>query len=219
MAIVHLGNILPGTAYASGLDTRIPWSALEYYGGTEVITGISGSAIGGNIDSATVSAIASSYVVSGVSGKMDSSASSQFQPSGDYAYTSSLTGYQPTGDYAYNSSLSGYQPSGDYYSATNPRGFVDSSYVASAISGKMDSSASSSFYPSDNPSGFITGVDLSEYVPISAVSSWSSQIETLSAMVTALEQRVPTAVYTLSAGYGISIVNDDENQVTTIGTV
>ena len=149
MAIVHLGNILPGTAYASGIDTRIPWSALEYSGGTQVITGISGSAIGGNIDSATVSAIASSYVVSGVSGK-------------------------------------------------------------------MDSSASSSFYPSDNPSGFITGVDLSEYVPISAVSSWSSDIQTLSAALSALQTSIGD-IYTLSAGSGLQISSDTANKVTVIG--
>lgn len=271
MAIVHLGNVLQGTAYSSGIDTRIPWSALEYSGGTQVITGISGSAIGGNIDSATVSAIASSYVESGVSGKMDASASSQFAPSGDYYSATNPSGFvdssyvassisgkmdssasssfypsdNPSGfitgvelsSYAttayVDSSVSGkldasassqFAPSGDYYSATNPSGFitgVDLSPYAyeSSLSSKMDASASSDFYPTGNPSGFLTGVDLSDYVPISAVSSWSSQIETLSAMVTALEQRVPTAVYTLSAGYGISLVNDDENQVTTIGTV
>lgn len=232
MAIVHLGNVLPGTAYASGLDTKIPWSALEYSGGTPVITGISGSAIGGNIDSATVSAIASSYVESGVSGKLDASASSQFAPSGDY------------------------------YSATNPSGFVDSSYVASSISGKMDSSASSSFYPSDNPSGFITGVelssyattayvdssvsgkldasassqfapsgdyysatnpsgfitgvDLSEYVPISAVSSWSSDIQTLSAALSSLQTAIGD-IYTLSAGNGLQISSNTSTKVTVIG--
>lgn len=134
MAMVHIGNILPGSAQSAAMETRIPWSALGYSGGTQVITGISGSAIGGNIDSATVSAIASSYVQSGVSGKVDQSA-------------------------------------------------------------------------------------MSGYVPLSAVSSLSSQIATLSATVTALEQRVPTAVFTLRAGYGISIVNDYDNQVTTIGTV
>lgn len=157
MAIVHLGNVLQGTAYASGLDTRIPWSALEYSGDTQVITGISGSAIGGNIDSATVSAIASSYVESGVSGKMDSTASSQFAPSGDY------------------------------YSATNP-------------------------------SGFITGVDLSEYVPISAVSSWSSDIQTLSAALSALQTSIGD-IYTLSAGSGLQISSDTANKVTVIGIV
>lgn len=80
MAMVHIGNILPGSAQSAAMETRIPWSALGYSGGTQVITGISGSAIGGNIDSATVSAIASSYVVSGVSGKVDQSAMSGYVP-------------------------------------------------------------------------------------------------------------------------------------------
>lgn len=125
MALV--GNILLGTgaapavssiasAYAeSAASSRIPWSALEYSGQT--ITAISGSAIGGQggTDSATVSAIASSYAASAASGKMDASASSAFQPSGDYAYASSLSSYlpgsassqfAPSGDYAYNSALS-----------------------------------------------------------------------------------------------------------------
>lgn len=186
MAIVHLGNVLQGTAYSSGLDTRIPWSALEYSGGTQVITGISGSAIGGNIDSATVSAIASSYVESGVSGKMDASASSQFAPSGDY------------------------------YSATNPSGFVNSSYVASSISGKMDASASSDFYSTGNPSGFLTGVDLSDYVPISAVSSWSSDIQTLSAALSSLQTSLGD-IYTLSAGNGLQISSNTSTKVTVIG--
>ena len=151
MAIVHLGNILPGTAYSSALDTKIPWSALEYSGGTQVITSISGSAIGGvggGVDSATVSAIASSYVVSGVSSK-------------------------------------------------------------------MDSSASSSFYPTGNPSGFITGVDLSQYVPISAVSSWSSQIETLSAALSAIQTAMAN-VYTLSAGSGIQISSNTSTKITVV---
>lgn len=291
MAIVHLGNVLQGTAYASGLDTRIPWSALEYSGGTQVITGISGSAIGGvggGIDSATVSAIASAYVESGVSGKMDSSASSQFQPSGDYAYNSSLTGYQPTGDYAYNSSLSSkldasassqFQPSGDYYSATNPSGFVGSSYVESSVSGKQDASAMSAYALSSDVSGVIdtvssnsaswsaTGGDVytsgfgyndsaissieesslydasahariftlstrisnvsaavsgkmdasasSSFVPISAVSSWSSDIQALSAALSAIQTAMAN-VYTLSAGSGIQISSNTSTKVTVV---
>lgn len=74
--------------------------------------------------------------------------------------TISITGLQPEGDYAYNSALSSkldvtalpqdlvhsgdltaYQPAGDYLSATD----------------------SAKFYPIDNPSGFITGVDLTDY--------------------------------------------------------
>ena len=95
------------------------------------IRAISAAATGG-VDSATVSAIASSYAESAASGKQDSSAMTAYQLSGDYAYNSSLSGYiptsessnyqqvsamtayQPSGDYAYNSALTAYQPSGDY---------------------------------------------------------------------------------------------------------
>jgi hypothetical protein len=49
---------------------------------------------------------------------------------------------------------------------------IASSYAESAASGKLDSSASSSFYPVDNPSGFITGVDLSPYQLTADMSSY-----------------------------------------------
>ena len=104
------------------------------------------------------------YVDSSVSGKLDASASGQFQPSGYY---------QPSGDYAYNSSLSSYlyasssslfQPSGDYQTAG------DYAYNSS-VSAKLDASASSEFYLTSNPSGFITGVDLSNYATTAYVDS------------------------------------------------
>ena len=79
-------------------------------------------------------------------------------------HTINVTGVQPEGDYVYNSALSSalsskldvtalpqdlvhsgdltaYQPAGNYLSATD----------------------SAKFYPNDNPSGFITGVDLTGY--------------------------------------------------------
>lgn len=95
--------------------------------------------------------IDSANVIS-VTGMLPESASSQFAPTGDYAYNSSLTGYQPTGDYAYNSSLSSkldasassqFQPSGDYADA-------------SALSSKLDASASSQFQPSGNYQSALT---------------------------------------------------------------
>lgn len=116
MAILSIGELLDlgNSAATAGL---IPYSALEY--SAQVITGISGTAIGGQggTDSATVSAIASAYAESAASGKLDksafddccssmsaavsakldASASSQFAPSGNY---------QPSGDYALNSSVS-----------------------------------------------------------------------------------------------------------------
>ena len=179
MALV--GNVLLGTgaapamssiasAYAeSAASSRIPWSALEYSGQT--ITAISGSAIGGQggTDSATVSAIASAYAESAASGKLDNSASSMFQPSGqyqtagDYAYNSSVSSkldasassqFAPSGNYADKSALSSYvpvsasgqfAPSGDY--AYN-----------SALTGKLDQSAFTA-YTATAQGKIYTGVD------------------------------------------------------------
>lgn len=138
MSILSIGELLDlgNSASTAGL---VPYSALEY-NETGAISGISGSAIAGGVDTTIVSSIASSYVESGISGKvdqtafddccsamsaivsakLDASASSQFQPSGNY------------------------QPSGDYYSATNPSGFI----TTADITGKLDSTASSLFQPS-----------------------------------------------------------------------
>ena len=49
---------------------------------------------------------------------------------------------------------------------------IASAYAESAVSCKLDASASSNFYPSGNPSGFITGVDLSPYQPTSAMTAY-----------------------------------------------
>ena len=113
--------------------------------------------------------IDSANVIS-VTGMLPESASSQFAPSGDYAYNSSLTAYQPTGDYAYNSSLSSkldasassqFAPSGDYAYNSSLSSKLDASassrfqpsgnYAdASSLSSKLDASASSQFQPSGN---------------------------------------------------------------------
>lgn len=171
MALV--GNVLIGTGAAPGLSSiasayaesaassRIQWSALEYSGQT--ITAISGSAIGGQGGGVTpeeVSAIASSYA----SDKLDKTASSTFQPSGNYAYQSSLSSkldasassnFAPTGDYAYTSSLTGY----------------------------LQNSASSTWYPmTGNPSNFLTAhQSLTGYTPKSAISAQSATWNTVSA--------------------------------------
>jgi hypothetical protein len=149
------------------MSAHIPYSALEYDSNNE-ISGISGSAIAGNINSAQVSAIASSYAESAVSSmsgivssKLDASASSLFQPSGYY------------------------QPSGDYYSATNPSGFITDADLSSfakesSLSSKLDASASSEFYSTSNPSGFLTAhQSLSGYATEAYVdSSVSSKLDT-----------------------------------------
>lgn len=68
--VLHVGSLLGG----SGSTNKIPWSALEYSG--QVITAISGSAVGGQGDTSQC---------------FPATASSLLQPSGDYAYNSSLS--------------------------------------------------------------------------------------------------------------------------------
>lgn len=107
---------------------------------------------GGGLDSATVSAIASAYVESGVSSKLDSSASSDFYSTGNPSgfvdskfVESSVSSKLDTT--AFNS--------GDFYSTGNPSGFVDSAYVESSVSGKQDASAMSSYALSSDVSGTV----------------------------------------------------------------
>lgn len=104
----------------------VPYSALEYNGSGD-ISGISGSAIAGGVDSAVVSSIVSSYVESSVSGKADQSALDDCC-SAMSSVVSAKADSSALSSYAYNS----------------------------AVSGKLDASASSQFYLTSNPSGFLT---------------------------------------------------------------
>lgn len=165
MALV--GNILLGTGAAPGMSSiasayaesaassRIPWSALDYSGQT--ITAINGWPIGGQgggggVTPADVSAIASAYADE----KLDKTASSTFQPSGNYAYQSSLSSYlpgsassnfAPAGDYAYNSSLSAKLDNSAFssYSSTVESSISsienNISSISSIVSGKADASS------------------------------------------------------------------------------
>lgn len=118
------------------------------------------------VSSLETSVTSMSSVVSGLTGDyLEKTASSMFQPSGDYAYSSSLSSYlpgsassqfAPSGDYAYNSALSGkldasasgnFQPSGNY--AYN-----------SSLSSKLDESAFTAYTASAPTGGHTyTGVD------------------------------------------------------------
>jgi hypothetical protein len=187
------------SSISGNMSSYVPFSGLE--GDGMKITGISGSAIKGHeytginpvvvdnvndtiavehrtlcVDSTMTAYNSGNSAVIGVnvgaldlSSKMDASASSEFystsNPSGfitgmdltPYQKTADMTAYQLSGDYAFNSSLSS----------------------------KLDASASSDFYSTSNPSGFITGVDLSEYAKQSALQ--------LKADVSALSSYQPTS--------------------------
>lgn len=165
------------------LSGKIDYSAIEYNQDNE-ITGISGSAIAGGIDSAFVSSVASSYAESAVSGI--SAWSGYFSSISSKADSSALSSYQPVSamsSYAtesyVDSAVSGKLDvtASSQFLTSLPDDLAYTSDVASAVSGKMDKSESSSFYPMDsNPSGYLTahqslaGLATEQYVD-SAVSS------------------------------------------------
>ena len=109
-----------------------------------------------------------------------------------------------------------FQPSGDYISATESSNFITTSQSSqfitstaglayeSSVSAKMDASASSNFYPmTGNPSGFITGVDLSNYATTAYVdSSISGKLDSSSQVVTAIG--VAAGAISSINNYGIS---------------
>lgn len=155
MAILSIGELLGiGPDELSGL---IPYSGLDYSGST--ITGISGSAIGGagGTDSATVSAIASAYAESAVSGKLDNSASSTWYP---------MTG----------------NPSG-FLTSVDLSNYATTDYVDSSVSGKADASSLSAYQTVDGMSAFQPSGDyalnssLSAKVDQSAFDDCCSSVE------------------------------------------
>lgn len=192
MAILSIGELLGiGPSELSGL---VPYSSLEYSGA--VITGISGSAIGGQgggSDPSAISAIASAYAESAASSKVDTTAFNDCCSavdsalSGISAAVSGVTGN--TGTYIPASASGDFQPSGDY--AYN-----------SSVSGKLDGSASSTWYPKEgNPSGFLTAhQSLSGYATETYVDSSVSGKQDASGMSAyALSSDVSGVVDTVSA--------------------
>ena len=208
----------------SGMSSYVPYSAV---GNNSIgqVTGINGSAIAGSLDSATVSSIASSVASSIASSYTESAFSSisswtaEFSSISSKADSSSLSAYQPV------SAMSGYATEayvdakvGDKLDATAsslfltglPDDLATTGDVASAVSGKLDKSASGEFYPmTGNPSGFLTahqslaGLATVEYVD----SSVSSKLDT-SAFASASAGFAPTGDYaynsSLSAYYPAS---------------
>ena len=118
---------------------KISYSALEY-NGSGYISGISGSAIAGGLDSATVSAIASSYAesaissISGWSGDF-SSISSKVDQS---AFDQCCDEVHSALDDKLDKSASGmFQPSGSYVSATDMSAYVPFSGLEHDNGGKI----------------------------------------------------------------------------------
>ena len=116
------------------MSSKVDYSAIEHNTYGEV-TGISGSAIAGGLNSATVSAIASSYAESAASSKVDQSAfdnccsamsgyvsALQTDMSSISASVSAVTGQ--TGNYIDWSASGTFQPSGSYVSASDMSSYI-----------------------------------------------------------------------------------------------
>ena len=154
----------------------------------ETMTGYesAGSAVIG-VNTATVLSGLSAYAYeSSLSAKLDASASSDFypysgNPSGYLTAHQSLAGYATV---AYvDSSVSSKLDSSAYDSAWFQPASAMSAYAyESSLSAKLDASASSEFYSTSNPSGFITGVDLSNYATTGYVDSSVSGKQDISGM-------------------------------------
>ena len=128
----------------SGMSSYVPYSAVGNNSMGQV-TGINGSAIAGGLDSASVSSIASSVAS---------------------AYTESA--FSSLSSKADSSALSAYQP------VSAMGAYATTAYVDGMVSGKLDTTAfnSADFYPTSNPSGYITGVDLTPYQEKSAMTAY-----------------------------------------------
>lgn len=197
MSAFHIGNLIGGNRSSD----KIPWDALDYSG--SVITAISGSALVGQGGD--------------TSQCFPATASSLLQPSGDYAYNSALSGYlpasasgdfitstaglAPSGDYAYNSAVSGKldaSASSQFYLATNPSGFISSSYTPTfGYDGSKISSIDGSALVGE---GAGTGIEYSGIAPV-VVNNTSHEIsaDTINFVLdSSLSGNLSNSQYTLS---------------------
>lgn len=157
-ATQEIGGGVAELAWASSLPTYS-------YDAENKISGINGSAIAGGaggVDSATVSAIASSYAESAASGKLDASASSSFYTTANES--GFLTGVDLS-PYQTTAGMSGYIPtslSSDFQQVTGMSSYVPYSSIgyntASAISGINGSALAGTTYSAG------TGIDITDDV-------------------------------------------------------
>lgn len=183
----YAGNLIPFNSYDSAIFTGIPdslpvtLSLAMLYGSPETIT-FSGS----NGTTASASYAGSPTALTAYLGNVSSvyiyTQSEHLQQDG-LTYTADSIDNASIVALAHASALPTYQ-----YDAENKISSIDgsaiaggmdsaacsaiaSAYAESAASSKLDATASSSFYPADNPSGFISSVELSDYATTSYVDS------------------------------------------------
>lgn len=179
MALISVGNIALGSAVQEGLSAiassyaksaetaSVPWSAIEYSG--TLITAISGSAIGGGgggpFDSATCSAIASSYAESAASSKLDATASGNF-----------LTSETVTALDTATASFGG--------ATTTVVTSINETYISSTFSMASDHAYSADYDPSGRPlTSLVATSDMSAYQPSGAYLTTADSATILSSSV------------------------------------
>lgn len=137
------------------------------------------SSVSGKLD--TTAYNSAQFILTSQSGMFQPSG--YYQPSGEYLSATESSNYYSTSNpsgfitgvdltpYQLTADMSAYQPSGDYQTAGDYLSSTDSAeFLLTSQSGLFQPSGdylsateSSNYYPSSNPSGFITGVDLTPY--------------------------------------------------------
>lgn len=229
---LSVGNLLLGSAcqptmsaiassYASGKQDILTFG----YDTSNKITSIDGSAIVGEGAGDT-------------SQCFPASASGMLQPSGNYLSATESSNYYSTSNpsgfisgvdltpYQLTADMSAYQHSGNYLSSTDSSEFLLTSQSGLfqpsgnyQVSGNyLSATESSNYYSTSNPSGFITGMDLTNYATTAYVdSSVSSKLD-----ATASSQfltSVPDGYATtsdLSSLIAYSALSGSDNTITSI---
>ena len=228
------------SVYAKKEELTAYQSAGDYY---------SASNPSGFINSDAISSMATTGFVAEVSA--DITAMIPTALTGDYLTKESAdTLYQPIGDYLTKESADTlYQPIGDYVNQ-NELSNVSADITAmipTAMTGDYldKASADKLYYGIDNPSGFITGVDLTPYQTVTGMTAYQTAGEYYSASnpsgfitndaITGLQPSgdyatntqlcavsstitgmIPSGEYELCAGNGIELVDDPNAKTTTI---
>lgn len=161
------------------LDTSaqvVTATSTQLYAGSAYLTGVNGAPVSASrAGNAANASMANSAYYDGAGRLISSLPGSAAVSSIASSYA---TGKQDTLAFAYNtanqiSSINGSALGGMDEAAVSS---IASAYAGSAASSKLDTSAfnSGDFYSTSNPSGFITGVDLTPYQPTSAMSAYAT---------------------------------------------
>ena len=151
-----------------------------------------------------------------VSGYILKSESGVFQPSGNYLSSNALNGYATQQWVENQGYLTAHQD-------------ISNLATKDEVSSYLLKSESGNFYPmTGNPSGFLTGVDLSNYYQKNETSSKQEISAALNYVSGQINNKLDTTAFTawsstifdedyeLSAGDGIELVDDDVNKITRI---